>query len=85
MRQPEILELLERHHRANGLGHQWKQLPLTGVKQHRRVIDDEVLVEAELPGARDAHGRVDSEDTVRHFLDVGAGLSVGDHGDSVAE
>ena len=82
VRQAEVAQLFQRHHRANGLGDDRKQLPLAGVKQHRRVIHDEVLVEAELPGARNAHGRVDSEDAVRHFLDVGAGLSVGDHGDS---
>jgi hypothetical protein len=38
-------QVLERHQRADRLGHQWKQLAVTGVKQHRLLVADQELVE----------------------------------------
>jgi hypothetical protein len=79
--EPDVRQLLDGNHRIDGFAHQREYLPQAGMEQHRRVIDDEVLVEIEVPdaaGQRD--GGIDSIDAVGNFMDVGAGLGIGDHG-----
>ena len=80
VRQPDVTQALDRQHRADRLAHQREQLPLARVEEHRRLVDDEVLVEAELarhPGL--GNRRVDAVDAVRDLVDVGAGFRVRDH------
>jgi hypothetical protein len=50
------------------------------VKDHGRVIHDQVLIEVELTDAAgQGYRRIDAVDTVRHFMNVRTGLRVGDH------
>src|SRR5690606_1036637 len=59
--------------------HLREQATLSGVEQHRLVIRDQVLVEAESRRAWNRERRVDPEDAGRNLLDVRAELRIGDH------
>jgi hypothetical protein len=51
------------------------------MEQQRLLVVDQVLVERERHLAGQAHGRVDAVDALGDFVEVGAGLDVGDgHG-----
>jgi hypothetical protein len=49
------------------------------VEQHRRVVDDQILIEAEPNLARQLRRRVDAENAGGDLGDVRAGLRVRDH------
>ena len=54
---------------------------LARVEEHGCLVDDEVLVEAELAWpAGQGNRRVDAKDAVGDLVDVGAGFRVRDHG-----
>jgi hypothetical protein len=54
MREPDVRQLLDGDYRIDGFTPA-ENLPQAGVEQHRRVIDDEVLVEIEVPDAARQH------------------------------
>ena len=67
--------------RVDSLLNERKQLALTCVEQQGCLVDDEILIEAEVAGAsRDGDRRVDPVDAAFDFVNVGARLAVRDHG-----
>ena len=50
VREADVAQPLDRQHAADGLAHEREQPPRPGVEEQRRVVDDQVLVEIELPG-----------------------------------
>ncbi len=58
---------------SDGLLDEREELTLPGVEQQGRVVDDQVLVEAEVPDGK-RNGRIDAIDPVGDFLNIRAGL-----------
>jgi hypothetical protein len=72
VRQPQVAEPFDRQHGPDRLADQREQSPHAGVKKHRCVVDDQVLVEAEADLAGQREGRVDAIDPLRDLRDIGA-------------
>jgi len=77
----DVAQARERQHLADRLGDQREHAARAGVEEERRLVRDQVLVEAE--GAAGKHGRgVDAVDARGDLVEVGAAGCVGDHGEA---
>jgi hypothetical protein len=47
VRESDVPELLDRHHGADRLAHEREEAAEPGVEHHRRLVDDQVLIEVE--------------------------------------
>src|SRR5690606_10997133 len=79
VRQSHIAKHLDRQHVRDSFPYQREELPGTRMEQQRLVVRDQILIEIETVLPAERHGRVDSKDAVRDFIDAGAGLGVRDH------
>ncbi len=81
VRQTDVAQTPDRNDGLDRLTHEREQMPMAGMEHHGLIVDDQILVEAELAAAGQLHRSVDAVDALGHLLDVRAGLRIGDHVD----